>query len=107
MSLEIFLEECKFFQIPASFIDNMLNSLGILPELNKLYQKPKSHVNNGVRAKMWNIMEKPETSCFATCFTLFSLLAVLVSIAATVIETSFEIESNKLSENHWLQLGQN
>ena len=59
-----------------------------------------------IRGLVWRVLEKPESSLVATCFTLFSLLAITISIVATIAETSYKIQSDKLSDNFWMQLGE-
>ena len=95
-----------FFQIPERDIKNMLNHAGILPQLNKLYRDMAMNDEATFCGKEWSMLEKPESSILATWFTLFSIITIIISIASTVAETSFKIESKKLSENIWLQLGE-
>lgn len=85
VTLEIFEDECRFFELPEDIISSMTLKAGVLPDI----QQPESDGDNPtIRQRMWSIMEHPESSLLATVYTFFSLLAVVLSIFLAIIETA-------------------
>lgn len=93
ISLEIFIDECNFFEIPPASIDLMKFKDGILPELQESLDD-LDHTGT-CRGAVWNILEHPETSFVAKIFAIISLSAIIASIICAVLETMPGLRSDK------------
>ena len=88
MPINMFESECKVFRIPRTFIDSMLRSEGIFPDLLEgRGEVGGGEVNESFRSRMWNLLENPNTSRSAWKFGMFSMAIVLLSIATASAET--------------------
>ena len=101
MAIDIFEEECEFFQIPEELIYVMKTKEGILPELQNV--DTGGDRSGTLRARMWNVLENPETSTSAWVFTIISLTAILISILSAILETVKQLRftSHRIEENPW------
>ena len=96
--VNIFADECVFFNIPDVIIYRMKIKEGILPRLQMAEERQSS-----LRTRCWDILENPETSSAARTFAITSLVIISLSIILTYLETipALRIESNILTENPW------
>lgn len=88
----IFEEECRYFNIAEEFINESKKKEGIIFGLDK-EKEPLGKLP--LKAKIWNILEKPDSSRMAWVFAVFSLIMVVISIIVAIIETdeSFQNEA--------------
>lgn len=81
--VEIFEEECRYFELPGNEIDKMRKNEGFLFDNNKVVKK----VAYSCKGKVRNFLEHPDSSRGAKIFGIFSLIAVWISIITTNFET--------------------
>ena len=101
--LEIFEEECRFFRVPHDSIKKMKLKEGIVLELEELVDKnPQAGETHypSCLLKLWNIVEKPETSSLATYFMVFSTTMVVLSVVATCVETIPSLHKKNIHQTH-------
>ena len=91
--IDIFENECRYFQLPEKDITEMKVKEGLIFDLDSGSKKGLSF-----KVKIWNILENPETSRPAKLFGVFSLLVVWISIVATNLETTNFIHSHSKVE---------
>lgn len=101
--LDVFEEECHFFQLP----DFAIEALRPKDDILKLDDNDVIIIENenlSFRGKVWNFVANPETSNAATYFAIFSLIIIAISVAASCLETvpSLAVENNTLKGNPWL-----
>jgi hypothetical protein len=83
--VDIFEEECRFFELPDKSIRHMRAKEGILT-LDKNTTEFKKGMSTW-RHFIWNIVENPETSYGARVFAINSTLAILFSTLCVVLKT--------------------
>lgn len=86
-SIEYFEKECQYFKLPNHEIRNMMLREGKIPELSSADVKPKRKKKRDLKKRIWNILDEPETSNFASIFALFSLTAICVAILSSCVLT--------------------
>ena len=99
VNMDIFEEECHFFEIPVSYIQDMKSKEGLtLPddEEDDLRIYPLS-----CQQKIWYFLEIPDTA-ISKAFTILSLTMVAISIIATCLETmnALKVDDTKYG-NPW------
>ena len=105
--IEIFKEECQFFQLPFPVIERMISSLnpyGIDINTNDSDEMPdENDKNKTVSLKIWDFLENPRTSRSAKLFAITSILIVLLSVVTSTLETLPFLNAEGLDlSNHWL-----
>ena len=93
ISLDIFEEECEFFELPFTKIEEMKSKEGIMPKKQKKYKLSNFH------RMMWNFVDNPDSSILARMFAIFSLFMIGLSVAFTCAETEPEIKKILTSKN--------
>ena len=89
---DLFEDECRYYQLPEDAIGQ------IKPlELRKLLKDLEDdddgeHPHFGIRSKMWDILQNPETSVGARIFSLFSLFMIALSVISSCIESLPELQ---------------
>ena len=86
VSIDLFEQECSFFQLPKKSIDNMKRREGIFPELLEPVTTIKDR-NPSFRKRLWDLLENPNSSNGAWVFGLFSMGVVVGSILTASLET--------------------
>ena len=103
ISVDVFVAECKFFEIPDAAIERMAIKEGMIPKFRNPHDMNQSRT---FRARVWDISENPETSTAARLYAIFSLTVIWLSILSACLETvpSLKGKSEKLEENPWALL---
>lgn len=101
--LDVFEDECRFFELPDCIIDQMKFIEGILPELDLKPSPKKQTESYSWKRRLWDILENPETSTKAWMFSVFSLSTIFLSIIISCIDTLgyIEFSPRKLNDNAW------
>ena len=97
VQLKQFEEDCVFFQLPEEDVKSMRGKEGHTCAEEII--DPSWFVNTGqwlseIQRKLWLIMESPSTSRPARCFSFFSISMILISLAATCLETIPQLKAN-------------
>lgn len=91
LDLDLFLEDCKYFELPEDIIEAMKVKEGVLPDLQRdCYESNR----NRTCSTLWDILENPETSYSGRIFTSFSLCVIAASVISFILST---VESIKLT----------
>ena len=101
--LDLFIEECQFFGLPEHAIDTLRPEVLVDDETGQQADKLSHEDESGVRAKIWNLLENPETSTFAKIYSLFSLFMIVVAVVSTCIESvpSLQKRNETFENNPW------
>lgn len=81
VSLAVFLEEVKFFQLGENVIRNLLKDEGLM-YVDDIEQPESEH-----RRRIWLFVEYPLSSRYAKWFSIFSVTVILLSVASFCLET--------------------
>ncbi|EUB64192.1 Potassium voltage-gated channel subfamily A member [Echinococcus granulosus] len=81
VSLAVFLEEVKFFQLGEKVIRILLRDEGLKSVEDILLP------DDAIRRNMWLFVEYPLSSCYARWFYFFSMTMILISVASFCLET--------------------
>lgn len=94
---EDFEKECDFFQIPKSTMIFLKQKEGISleDEENNEGEQQVPYHEKTFRAKVWDLLENPETSGAARSLAIFSLFTIFVSVSLACLETLPSIEKLK------------
>lgn len=93
IKLDVFVSECRFYELSEETINHMKTKEGILPSLQKRLQ-PVMLQSATCRQRLWIILEHPEVSNKAWFFTAFSLTMIFFSIINACLDTLGYIEVN-------------
>ena len=99
MRIELFVDDCNFYQLPDESIYRMKLKAGIIPELQEEDDDYITPVTK--QGYLWNVLEYPGSSKTAQVFMIVSMSAIVLSILLTIMEShkSLRPKSKKLSEN--------
>lgn len=88
ISLELFEEECRFYEISEDAIFK-LRARGV--DMSYLCKKDSIEDlgSTSIRATLWNVIRYPETSLMAKVYVIFSMTVIFFSIAISCVETEF------------------
>lgn len=110
--VELFREECQFFQLPYHNVNRMVQNLdpyGYILRKDVSSEDPpaaatkESDKSKTIRVKVWDILENPRTSISAKLFAFTSLAVVLLSVITSTLETLPYFMNNDVGvTNHWL-----
>ena len=100
--IDLFEEECRFFQIPEDAIKNLRSKGRIFDAIVSDDESVKVE-NDTLKLKIWNVLQNPETSKAAKYFAIFSIFMITLSVASSCLETlpSLKVETSILKDNPW------
>ena len=100
--VKFFEDECRFFHLPDDKISNMKEMAGILPEVQKIKEGSFDHAGT-FRAKVWNLLDNPETSSAARYILITSSVAIFLSTVTACLSTvpSFNMSHENVGYNLW------
>lgn len=81
VSVNIFFEEIKFYELGEETLDIYLEVEGCIQEEIKVLPE------NEFQRKMWQLLEYPESSTCARCITICSISVIILSILIFCMET--------------------
>ena len=107
LPLDLFEEECRFFQIPESFIRKLrpLETVEEEDEKGNEKQEEKVLVKSAVKgpitikSRLWNLLRNPEWSASSWWFSVFSLIMILLSVISSCLETIPTLHVHAISYN--------
>lgn len=82
VGFETFESECDYFELPTVAIKEMRTKEGLFVSKEKRRSDSRS-----ILANAWKFTEKPESSCGAQIFALFSFSMILVSVVIACLES--------------------
>ena len=103
LKMDIFIQECHFYEIPKKYIDSMLLKAGVLAQTIQRDEKDKQlgqsvkKQQTTFRSRMWDFFENPETSSPARYFAIISFLHILASVLLSCLETVGELKQKKIA----------
>ena len=112
--LEIFREECNFFQLPYFYIDRMMKRLDPFGFIDGENENSDNNADGNSRhsknqtfsEQVWDILENPRTSRTAKVSAFISLSVVMLSVVTSTVETIPSLSETALARknqtNHWL-----
>lgn len=86
--MEVFEEECLFFQLPLNIIDIMRQKEGLLASEEK--KAHEMQMVPSVKTYLWNIVDEPRSSTVAWMYTQFLLAATVLSVGIACFSTTSE-----------------
>jgi len=85
--MDLFIKEVKFFGIPNEDLVLLERREGYHPETTDEEPEEEGLPANPVQRCVWLFVEHPESSFFARCFAILSMLVILVSVTSFCLET--------------------
>ena len=97
--IQVFVEECEYFQLPQHLVEKIKVKGGILPCQEPVEEwKEDREEYEPCHRLAWNILENPERSIAARCIAIFSLCVILLSILIACLET---VEILGIEQKNW------
>ena len=96
--IEVFEEECIFFQLPEHMIISMKDREGFLPLTAE--DPIKIQYTITLKSKLWNMIDNPNSSVIAWCYGFVVLLTTTLSIWTICLSTTSFIRKNMRSVEH-------
>ena len=102
--LDVFEQECVFFQIPDDFVSNLRSKEAILFDLDKYDEPEEEKQATTYKMKLWDVLENPEASQISKIFAIFSISMISVSVFVSCLGTidALQVETDVLEKNPWL-----
>ena len=82
MPFEVFSEEVKFFQLGEHALYSVVKYV-----YKEKRNPPTTQHRSGLQQKIWNLMERPDSSTFARLVSMFSVLMIVLSVLVSCVET--------------------
>lgn len=101
VGLKIFIDECKFFELPEWAINFMKRKEGgflhddIFEILNNKHATAKT-----LRVRIWNFLEVPSSSIYALRFAYFYITLLFISIIINCLKTVKELRPQDADHSH-------
>ena len=107
---DLFAEECRFYELPENVLfdcnpthfDNLAQNTKMR---NPLPSEETDKLNNNpsIKSRLWDLLENPKTSTAAGYFSSVSLLAVVLSVLSSCLQSmpSMQAVTQILPHNPW------
>lgn len=93
VDLEVFENECRFFELPQYKIDAMKLDEGVLSNLDNEVNISEQFLSVSARADLWELLENPSSSKGATVYIFVSMCAIVGAITITILESVGSLKS--------------
>ena len=103
--IDLFEEECRFFQLPEQAITNIRSKLCTL-EFPKNTTSFACVETAGIKLKLWNILQRPDSSKTAKYYAVLSMTMIFISVAISCLKTIdiFKSKSQIYHKNPWAMI---